>query len=307
MNSNDVKPRRVFIVGSPRSGTTLLQSLLAAHKDVQGFAESHFFDKGFKRQFGLSPWRLQPELARRVDRFFADNPVTSFMTADELMGGLTGDAVMDVRRLASLFDQSAELQNKTVWLEKTPDNVRRIRLIRAALPDAVFIHIFRLPVSTILSLRKAKLQWGGNNSWLRCFAHWYTAMRCSASWIGSPGHFFIAYELLTEFPEQILQELTEWLKLPPDEDVLAKRVDATASLVRRHEVWKANNFSEIRHREPPSDAELPLWLRHVLRNSRVYEKLLSASKACLSHIPNSIPVYQTPAVGVSGAAIERAV
>ena len=34
---------RAFIVSCPRSGTTLLQSLLAAHSDIHSFPESNFF------------------------------------------------------------------------------------------------------------------------------------------------------------------------------------------------------------------------------------------------------------------------
>ena len=39
--------RRIFIVGVPRSGTTLLQSLLAAHSELTSFTESHFFSRYF--------------------------------------------------------------------------------------------------------------------------------------------------------------------------------------------------------------------------------------------------------------------
>ena len=39
--------RRIFIVGVPRSGTTLVQSLLASHTAMTSFTESHFFRKNF--------------------------------------------------------------------------------------------------------------------------------------------------------------------------------------------------------------------------------------------------------------------
>ena len=38
---------RIFLVGVPRSGTTLLQALLAAHEQVTSFTESHFFSQHF--------------------------------------------------------------------------------------------------------------------------------------------------------------------------------------------------------------------------------------------------------------------
>ena len=39
--------KRIFIVGCPRSGTTLLQSLLLKHNEITSFPESHFFSRTF--------------------------------------------------------------------------------------------------------------------------------------------------------------------------------------------------------------------------------------------------------------------
>ena len=38
---------RIFVVGAPRSGTTLAQSLLAAHSGTTSFTESHLFARHF--------------------------------------------------------------------------------------------------------------------------------------------------------------------------------------------------------------------------------------------------------------------
>ena len=40
--------QRIFVVGAPRSGTTLVQGLLAAHSSLTSFTESHFFSRHFK-------------------------------------------------------------------------------------------------------------------------------------------------------------------------------------------------------------------------------------------------------------------
>ena len=37
--------KRIFIVGVARSGTTLLQSMLASHPEIHSFPETHFFVK----------------------------------------------------------------------------------------------------------------------------------------------------------------------------------------------------------------------------------------------------------------------
>ena len=57
--------QRIFLVGCPRSGTTLLQSLLAAHPDITSFPESHFFRhlidnrRWLHRTFGIASKRAR--------------------------------------------------------------------------------------------------------------------------------------------------------------------------------------------------------------------------------------------------------
>ena len=66
--------KRVFVVGVPRSGTTLVQSLLATHSTATSFTESHFFS----RHYALLPLLGTPILTRnpgpRLREFLAENP-----------------------------------------------------------------------------------------------------------------------------------------------------------------------------------------------------------------------------------------
>ncbi|HEY9694672.1 MAG TPA: sulfotransferase [Oculatellaceae cyanobacterium] len=51
---------RLFLVGCPRSGTTLLQSLLVAHPEILSFPESHFFRSLLEYR---TPWRIKLKIA----------------------------------------------------------------------------------------------------------------------------------------------------------------------------------------------------------------------------------------------------
>ena len=265
--------RRIFIVGSGRSGTTLLQGFFAAHDQVLAFTESHFFDKGFRRTFLGRGWKVQPALSTKISSFFSTNATAVCCDEAELLKQASGDWKTAVDSLIRFFDRCSESQNRTAWVEKTPNNVRRISLLTSAAENAVFIHILRRPVETILSLRKAKGQWGGSDTWFRCFAHWYLAMWYSRSCIGRPNHFFVTYEDLTENPKTVLKRVIEQVGLPWDDMILERRIKATESLIRTNEVWKANNFSEVHVRPPVSDSALPWWLRQILRRIRVYKNL----------------------------------
>ena len=79
MNKGDnakAAPLRVFLVGVPRSGTTLLQSMLAAHPDIASFTESHFFSMHFRYSKAAQRYELTQDPTDRVHKFLEENGVT---------------------------------------------------------------------------------------------------------------------------------------------------------------------------------------------------------------------------------------
>ena len=90
--------QRLFLVGCPRSGTTLLQSFLAAHSEIYSFPESHFFNWLFfpgslRTRLGLASNEIEsqmlkflakiqrPELEKHLPKYglFAKQYVDSFV------------------------------------------------------------------------------------------------------------------------------------------------------------------------------------------------------------------------------------
>ncbi|NJL67494.1 MAG: sulfotransferase [Microcoleus sp. SM1_3_4] len=57
--------KRIFLVGCPRSGTTILQSLLASHPEIISFPESKFFHYLLYDKFA-------DKLSSRMEAFFQD-------------------------------------------------------------------------------------------------------------------------------------------------------------------------------------------------------------------------------------------
>ena len=103
----------VFILGMPRSGTTLVEQILAAHPDVHGAGELKEFDKslhGFKANNNL--WTA------------TSNEATSL-------------AKRGARYVEALHILDPEASRIT---DKMPFNFMNIGLIHLALPNAVIIH-----------------------------------------------------------------------------------------------------------------------------------------------------------------------
>ncbi|MEM7586478.1 MAG: sulfotransferase, partial [Acidobacteriota bacterium] len=119
--------RRIFVVGVPRSGTTLLQSLLAAHSQLTSFTESHFFSRYFRAVPGLSTAILTRDPTPRLIEFLRENPADdSEQPAPRLATGrLLPLASRRVgRQLLAVLDQLALSRGFAGWIEKTPRHLR---------------------------------------------------------------------------------------------------------------------------------------------------------------------------------------
>ena len=121
----------VFVLGMPRSGTTLIEQILASHPKVRALGERATFSETLARICG-TPTGAQ-SLAQRAAR----------CTDSEL------------RRLGALYLKVIRRDAPTTAariVDKMPANFQFIGFIHAALPNARIIHTRRDPVDTCLSL-----------------------------------------------------------------------------------------------------------------------------------------------------------
>ncbi len=291
---------RAFVVGSPRSGTTLAQSILAAHPDIVGFTESHFFVPGF------GPWpldcvRLRRErLVARVEKFIELNNLNSEDHAREIATRIRdcSDVGTAVSLIVEMLDEEARSQGLKGWVDKTPDHVRRIAVIEKHCPDAKFIHIVRNPVNTMLSLRVAKDQWSESKRWLwmRCFSHWYCSLLGTLLYAKNPSHKIVFFEDVTAHPEDMSRQMTEWLNLEWSPEILNERIDTSRSLVRKDEKWKANNFKPIEKRPDRDPRDLPFFVRIPVQLNLAYSAIRRWKRALHMH-----PTEQHPTNSIAGA------
>jgi len=115
-----VSERPIFVVGMPRSGTSLTEQILAAHPQVHGAGE-------------LLYWIFAADAER------AATPERRAATIAEL-----GRAYLD--------GLAAQTRDAARVVDKLPVNFRNIGLIHTALPGARFIHIERNALDTCLSI-----------------------------------------------------------------------------------------------------------------------------------------------------------
>ena len=227
-------------MGCPRSGTTLLQSYLAAHPDIVSFPESHFFAR-------LAPY----ERWRRVIGLASPGSVHRFRQVLHRIGETDADVRVPhrafllgqyVRAFVRVLDASARTRGASHWLEKTPRHLHSLDLIRRYVRRAAVIHIVRGGRDVVASLYDVTHRypevWSGARSIDQCVDRWNEDMTITRRYVERPGHFLVRYEELVRDPEAVLRAACTFVRVPFRPEMLEHQQRAAAAIIRDHEPWK---------------------------------------------------------------------
>jgi hypothetical protein len=243
--------RRVFVVGVPRSGTTLVQGLLAAHPALTSFTESHFFDRHFSRVPLLPGPILTRDPWPRLREFLAENGEETRPTGADPLGGhpLLGARPLlplrtreVARRLLRVLDELALRRGSAGWVEKTPRHLRYVPFLEGvSAPEAPthFVHVIREGLEVVASLREASRSWERPYDLDDCVARWNDDVGFSLRRVGATNDRFVFYEDLTAAPGDTLRALVESLGLDWEPEALHRYASAAGRLVTGEEAWKA--------------------------------------------------------------------
>lgn len=247
--SNKTIQARLFLVGSPRSGTTLLQSVLAAHPQIASFPESHFLlvtsrtRRGrWMRKLGLVSPEMRLRLAQFLDEIGRPECRSLFPQRDIRLKSFTTAFV-------KLLDRLTLAQGKNIWLEKTPGHLYYINDFERYIPEAKFIHLVRNGADVVASLYEVTNQypqdWGRAYDLERCIRTWNQAVKRTEKQLGKPNHIGVRYEALIAHPEQILSELCHGIGVSFEPTMLSDYRERAKHLILAHETWKEAVTSEI--------------------------------------------------------------
>jgi hypothetical protein len=245
---NNKIQERIFLVGCPRSGTTLLQSMLAANSRILSFPETHFFGYLFMNKPFLSVLNIASRRAKSHWNVFLDE-----IGHPELHSILPRQAIF-VRQYSTAFIQALDLltlaEGKTTWVEKTPGHLRYVNQIERLVKGSMFIHIVRNGLDNIASLyemgQKYPETWGAGFSTLdQCIQRWVkdicTSQKCSLR----NNHHLVNYEQLASDPKPELMKLCEFIRLNYEESMLTDYPIFASKVIQNREQWKASVFSQI--------------------------------------------------------------
>ncbi|MDO6964316.1 tetratricopeptide repeat-containing sulfotransferase family protein [Rhizobium alvei] len=196
-NAGDPSRAPIFIVGLPRSGTTLTEQILASHRDIHGAGELdlvHPLHSLLDQQFLIA------------DGDFATEPTAE---AFKILGRRYLDAI------------APAMKDKPRNTDKMPVNFMLVGFIRLMLPNAKIIHCRRAPLSSCFSLYSSFLPSQAQRySWdLNDIADYYLAYReLMDHWhdVAADAIFDFSYEALIANQEEQTRKLLDFLELDFD-------------------------------------------------------------------------------------------
>ncbi|MGH2967790.1 MAG: sulfotransferase family protein [Solirubrobacteraceae bacterium] len=221
----------VFIVGCPRSGTTLLRRIVDAHPEIAITRETHWIPELIRDGRCVDP---HGRTTRELPAVLESHPKFATLGIDhDLLERLAADARLSYPALVrALFDHYGAARGKRLVGDKTPGYVSEIALLHGLFPRARFVHLVRDGRDVCLSAlgweRKAE-------QFRRRFPTWEDAPAATAAlwwrWhvlhgrgagreLGPDLYHELRYEALVAQPERECRRLCDFLGLAFDTAML---------------------------------------------------------------------------------------
>ncbi|MBI4523744.1 MAG: sulfotransferase [Deltaproteobacteria bacterium] len=206
-------PPPFFIIGCPRSGTTLVAQLLDSHSRIAVYLETQFYTlfRPFLHCYGDL---RQPNNLRRfivdvqeVIRWQAvmNRAMTDSPEVEEFLETIVAPSFEGV--LTALLQLNALRQRKVRSADKTPDHYAYLPEILEKFPGSPIIFIMRDPRDTVFSMREAFGTTVETGVW-----RWNEALR-SYQDASRPLHL-VRYEELVKKPAEVVKAMCDYLGEP---------------------------------------------------------------------------------------------
>ena len=270
---------KIVIGGSPGTGSSLLRQMLNRHPDVycgpelQLFVYPDLFSQWNEKKLHLvqHPLLVAPSVhtirGSRLagkEQHWSEQDVLSLIRSSDSLEDFT----------EHYFLKPMTFYGKSIWAEKTPENVMCFGEVLSTWPDAFLVHIVRNPLDTLASLMA------------RGFPLFYAAARYLFNTAHGFKHeakeryFQVRYEDLVTNPDATIEKLLKFLKFDPSADVIAQMNEpGNPHMDEAHRLpgWKSselavaspasvNRFNEL----PEFDQQRILYAARAMRISPEY-------------------------------------
>ena len=282
-----------FIVGMPRSGTTLLAEMLATQPGVGVPPETHFFSV-CTRGLPVDEPLADPAAALGcLDRFLYPNGSPDETPSAERTA--PAEPASPIELFVDELDRWAQSGGWKQWVEKTPAHLDRMPAILDVLADARAAVVVRDPRAVHASLHRTP--WDREDV-VGHALRWQRYARTTRALVEAhPGRVLaVPYERLVTVPAEAVAEVCAHLALPFDAGALEKRVRGEGrSFDQKAEPWKA------RASAPLDPGRIDGWKREVGAAERaLIERVAGDEMERFGYAPSSGALSVADRVRVAG-------
>lgn len=240
---NNTRTSMIFVVGSSRSGTTLLGRILGNHPDVFTFHELHFFEQLWSThdQGRLISSQNALDLAARLLCIQRHGYLTQHSShvfikeAENIIQSLQEKEMTSLNIFAAFLHYETSKNGKIIPCDQTPRNVFYLTEILSSFPEARIVIMIRDPRDVLLSQKR---RWkrrflGAKNfpltatlrSWVNYHPFiiskiWNSSMKAADRFVNDPRVFCLHFERLLAHPEESVRNLCTFIGLTFTYDML---------------------------------------------------------------------------------------
>lgn len=204
----------VNVCSSGSSGSTLLSYILNRHSKIYcgeelaifsnplTYTNYSIFQKHYKEilEFGISsmPYRNSDSFLRNLEYHnFSHTEIESLLNENNSFDSF----------INKIQNKILKMSNKTIWAEKTPENILVIGKFIDTFPEAKIIHIIRDPRDSILSLMRRHFK--------KHIAaeYWLSSIAAIQPFVGYRNLIEIRYEDLVTYPEDTIRKICTFLNI----------------------------------------------------------------------------------------------
>lgn len=260
MDNVRIKDSPIFIVGVPRSGTTLLRMILNAHSKIGIATETHFL-------------RIFWSARSKYNDLLTEDGMSAFwedLSGSKYFDDLNFNDTEEIRQkifegnrnfkdiFKTLMKEYACQRGKIRWGEKTPGHLMYSNVLLDFFPDCRIIHVIRDPRDVCLSFKK--IPWGSNYAFSNARL-WNRFIDFSRQqWLYSKFSYIeIRYEDLVSRPKESIEVLCRFIGVAPEDQMLSFH-QYSDDYLEKNEPWKNGCFNPLTEKNIGKwELELTSW------------------------------------------------
>lgn len=263
VSSREDKNKPFFILGSQRSGTTMLRLILNRHSRLAVPHESKFIMAFYPRLRGYGDLSDLSNVKRLLGDIADHRAVREGQLLTDPSAVLSRDVTSFPKLIDAIMTEKARQMGKVRWGDKTPYYITHIDKLWELFPDSKIVHLVRDGRDVVVSQRK--IEWMSNNVAKLARDWWWKTTLCHkvGSVRGDESYIEIRYEDLITEPKRAVMATCEFLGESYEPGMLDFNQESAKEVPAGSLKWHQSSVAA------PDPSKLGSWKHELSKSDRI--------------------------------------